>query len=894
MPAPVQPVYPALYLYPLNDSFVPKHISLAHNQRVKIGRQTNAKTAPGEKNGYFDSKVLSRQHAEVWEENGQIYIKDVKSSNGTFINGERLSNEGIESEPFVLKSDDIVEFGIDIVSEDNKTIIHHKVAARVVCVFTDQDVQVATRAEQLQQQHLQQYQPSSPSPSQIPSPSSSGGPSNGPNNNFNFAQGQQQRRQPAVAQGQGQGQGIMGMGGMGGGMRPPGKSGLTFEHILSRLQGELQKSRETGAELHTLSGAMSEIQDTLGGNLPANLPSYPSNLPPVRHPQQQSQQHQQQQVNEASTSTSSSPQQPSTLPPSTALLDLQTQLTSHVDKIRALEGVLVEQESIKQEIKSLREMMEEKRREHELVGGFIGFRTERDGEDAGGGGGYSIIEPGDLVRIGMGMRGKGMKGRGEGEGEGEADDDDVRSIGTIVPHELERVEEEDEEELEKEEKELEVYRKEHPEVTVDTQMLEDEAAEREREHERQRELEHQREHEHEHEEDEDEDDEGRRRRNDELGRPTTPEPTNLGMRSGATRLSPLSQVAATGTGGGGATEEAFEQVLKQVGALMALTTTLEAQHSAAQETISALESKVVALEATVRATQEAAAVKEPPPVAEKEEEEKEKEKEKESLTAMVLEWKKSMEGQWSSVREDWDKERERLNAAREQWEGQVRAVDSRLERLEAGGVGDGLRAAVNGDVRDASKHIGLATPPSPRSLSSDSNRPRRRRTGRGRAHGGGGRTRTRSGSGSKEREGDTDTDATLASEEASLSKEGVLAKFGVGHRDREEVLERREEDGDGEDEDEEEEEEEDTVLGVRSKSQVHGENGNAITGNGNGAGMLATPDSSVYKLPPKDVAATAAGKAARDLQTIQLQTAIGVLVLGAAAAAVFWRVKPET
>ena len=38
----------------------------------------------------------------------QIYIKDVKSSNGTFINGERLSPEGLESEPYELKTDDIV------------------------------------------------------------------------------------------------------------------------------------------------------------------------------------------------------------------------------------------------------------------------------------------------------------------------------------------------------------------------------------------------------------------------------------------------------------------------------------------------------------------------------------------------------------------------------------------------------------------------------------------------------------------------------------------------------------------------------------------------------------------------------------------------------------------
>lgn len=68
------PPCPALFLYPLNDSFIPKQIALPHGQgRVKIGRQTNAKTVPGERNGYFDSKVLSRQHAEVWEENGKVY-----------------------------------------------------------------------------------------------------------------------------------------------------------------------------------------------------------------------------------------------------------------------------------------------------------------------------------------------------------------------------------------------------------------------------------------------------------------------------------------------------------------------------------------------------------------------------------------------------------------------------------------------------------------------------------------------------------------------------------------------------------------------------------------------------------------------------------------------------
>ena len=65
-------VAPALYLYPLDNPFVLRHIALLPRQRVTIGRQTNAKTAPAKHNGYFDSKALSRQHAEVWEEDGKV------------------------------------------------------------------------------------------------------------------------------------------------------------------------------------------------------------------------------------------------------------------------------------------------------------------------------------------------------------------------------------------------------------------------------------------------------------------------------------------------------------------------------------------------------------------------------------------------------------------------------------------------------------------------------------------------------------------------------------------------------------------------------------------------------------------------------------------------------
>lgn len=101
-------VYPALHLFPLNDTFVPKQILLVPGERIKIGRQTNAKTVPSPTNGYFDSKVLSRVHAEVWLEGKLVLIKDVKSSNGTFINGDRMSAEGLESEIFLLRSGDCV------------------------------------------------------------------------------------------------------------------------------------------------------------------------------------------------------------------------------------------------------------------------------------------------------------------------------------------------------------------------------------------------------------------------------------------------------------------------------------------------------------------------------------------------------------------------------------------------------------------------------------------------------------------------------------------------------------------------------------------------------------------------------------------------------------------
>lgn len=124
---------PLLCLFSTNRTFDRKTIHVPfYPESIRIGRQTNNRTIPTPLNGYFDSKVLSRQHAELWADtNGKIWIRDIKSSNGTFVNGNRLSAENKNSEPHELEARDKLELGIDIVAEDQKTVVHHKVAAEV-------------------------------------------------------------------------------------------------------------------------------------------------------------------------------------------------------------------------------------------------------------------------------------------------------------------------------------------------------------------------------------------------------------------------------------------------------------------------------------------------------------------------------------------------------------------------------------------------------------------------------------------------------------------------------------------------------------------------------------------------------------------------------------------
>ncbi|KAJ3012390.1 hypothetical protein HKX48_006299 [Thoreauomyces humboldtii] len=68
----------------------------------------------------FDSKVVSRRHAELWTRDGQVYLRDTASSSGTFLNRLRLSPSGKESRPYPLRNGDVIQLGIDYVSDRGK------------------------------------------------------------------------------------------------------------------------------------------------------------------------------------------------------------------------------------------------------------------------------------------------------------------------------------------------------------------------------------------------------------------------------------------------------------------------------------------------------------------------------------------------------------------------------------------------------------------------------------------------------------------------------------------------------------------------------------------------------------------------------------------------------
>ena len=50
----------------------------------------------------------------------QFFLQDTKSSNGTFVNSQRLGKGSEESPPRELCSGDIVQFGVDVMENSKK------------------------------------------------------------------------------------------------------------------------------------------------------------------------------------------------------------------------------------------------------------------------------------------------------------------------------------------------------------------------------------------------------------------------------------------------------------------------------------------------------------------------------------------------------------------------------------------------------------------------------------------------------------------------------------------------------------------------------------------------------------------------------------------------------
>lgn len=433
----------------------------------------------------------------------------------------------------------------------------------------------------------------------------------------------------------------------------------------------------------------------------------------------------------------------------TQLEETRNALAEHIDKMRGLESMIAEHDAIKHEVETLREVVEAG--QHEI--------DERKRQQE--------LQEAEAERY-------------------RDDDDDASSIHTVVPHELERVEEEDEDQAER------------------------------------------------HEEDDD-----RRRTREDLGRPRTPEPSGMGMRDDDYELrhrsaphrpqSPVLSAAVDDL------TQRLTTLATQLESALELSNSLQTQHTAAQTTISALETKIEALEALVSKQIQSPAAAEPEP-------------ERESLTEMLTEWKKSVDGQWGTVREEWSTERERLARAREEWESKVKSVEA------------SFAARVNALQQQHDRRVnGLITPPSPRSLSADSNRPRHRRKRSARG---------RSASSSRSR----------SPSPAIAVQDGVAEQFASPASSAPSV---KEEVSDAQDLD--------TKDGVMSLATAPGlPNGLSVQP---GKGLVDPVRAFLWLF--RALLTMCGIDWTSPQQVSYMSTAAGILVLGVAAAAVIWRVKPE-
>ncbi|XP_074600059.1 sarcolemma associated protein [Brevipalpus obovatus] len=114
---------PLAYLKPKANSHEFQERVVLVNNKVKISRAFGKNVVPRRDNAYFDCKVLSRNHAELFYRNKKFYLQDFKSSNGTYVNNARLSPPNKQSPPQEIFSGDTVQFGIEVWDSHKKAPI---------------------------------------------------------------------------------------------------------------------------------------------------------------------------------------------------------------------------------------------------------------------------------------------------------------------------------------------------------------------------------------------------------------------------------------------------------------------------------------------------------------------------------------------------------------------------------------------------------------------------------------------------------------------------------------------------------------------------------------------------------------------------------------------------
>lgn len=269
---------------------------------------------------------------------------------------------------------------------------------------------------------------------------------------------------------------------------------------------------------------------------------------------------------------------------------------------------------------------------------------------------------------------------------------------------------------------------------------------------------------------EEENEEERRRRRDELGRPRTPEPSmgmdgdsdgegDIGVRgmgmhgpSGTIRRSwdgsmNHSDSGSTEAAAPAASRESverltdrLEQLAAQFESALELSRDLQAKQVAAQEQIATLQAKVDELE-SIKETVSNQPASEPVAAA----------SETTPAISNLIDLTKNLEGCWERHQEAWQEERDRLRAAKEEWERRVRRVeDDLLGVREIASAATSVAANASSSVAMTAKALAtlsaelrdndlvdaaegdheFAAPPSPRSISSDVLRKRKRSSAR--------------------------------------------------------------------------------------------------------------------------------------------------------------------